>query len=195
MYLTIRKQLVIGLAITTGLLGSSAAFADPANPGAAAGNGQSAVAAPSTGNAQTPPASPNSPAVEIAPSIPYIASATRTGAADIQLRSTLPAIDTVLLGKGADTAGSITAPITLYVERMRNSAATQYVYAITRDGQVVVSSEKPLSIVQSRILLRHRTEETAGLRSGAVTLWVWGVDQFGHISSPVKARFIIAGQD
>jgi hypothetical protein len=52
-----------------------------------------------------------------------------------------------------------------------------------------------LSIVQSRILLRHRTDEAAGLRSGAVTLWVWGVDQFGHISSPVKARFIIAGQD
>lgn len=178
-----------------GLLGSSAVFADPANPDAAAGTGQPAAIA---GNARTPsapPASPSTPSAETAPSIPYIASATRTGAADIQLRSTFPAIDTVLLGKGADTAGSITAPVTLYVERMRNSAATQYVYAITRDGQVVVSSEKPLSIIQSRILLRHRTDETAGLRSGAVTLWVWGVDQFGHISSPIKARFIIAGQD
>ena len=77
----------------------------------------------------------------------------------------------------------------------RGADAVELDVHLTRDGQVVVSSEKPLSIALSRILLRHRTDEAAGLRSGAVTLWVWGVDPAGRVSSPVKGRFIVAWQD
>ena len=110
------------------------------------------------------------------------------------VRSTDPAADRILTRSLSSTI-TIEAPVTFTIEKAAASGASRFVYAITRAGQIVVSSDKPLSIARSQIKLQHRTDQKPGLRGGPVVLWVWGVDQAGRVSVPVRTPLTIAGQD
>lgn len=137
---------------------------------------------------------PQTTAAETAPVLACIAQAARSATAGIAIRSTDPATDRIL-SKPSDASIAIDAPVTFFIDKPAASTACKYVYAISRAGQVVVSSEKPLSIVRSQIKLQHRTDTRQGLRSGPISLWIWGVDPEGRVSSPTKLSLTIAGQD
>ena len=144
----------------------------------------------------TPPAAlPNADtSAPQVPGIPAISSAPGSPSADIMLRSTDKQVDRLLTANPAYRP-LITTPTTFYVEKKLPSAAFKYVYAITRGPQIVVTSEKPLSLENAQIKIQRRTDTLPGLRSGTVQLWVWGIDSQGRVSPPLARTLIIAGEE
>lgn len=94
----------------------------------------------------------------------------------------------------ADTGGTpvMDAPVTIneptlfIIQPATGSTATKYAYALVRDGMTFASSDKPLSTSYDRVRIEQRTDTEPGLRSGTVTMWVWGINAQGQPSEPVK---------
>lgn len=94
----------------------------------------------------------------------------------------------------AGDAVTVTGPTIFSVRTAPGSAATQYAYALVRDGNTILTSNL-ISLVSRTVYtdvkIEPRTETQAGLRSGQVVLWVWGVDADGRPGSPSKVELDI----
>ena len=90
---------------------------------------------------------------------------------------------------------AIDAPTIFIVRPARNSTAKQYAYALARDGQTILTSNTAYSVSDPRqitaIKIQKRSDTTDGLRSGQVSLWVWGVDADGRPGDPQKVQLVI----
>jgi len=139
-----------------------------------------------------PSVDPNAP-----PPLPaFLAGKSMDAGAVVALRSrsaSLPASSpSAPVGAGPVT---IQEPTVFIVRTPSGSAATQYVYALVRDGQTILTSNAPFSLVDPNritvIKIQGRTDTQAGLRSGPVTLWVWGIDAQGQPGDPSKVQLQI----
>jgi hypothetical protein len=86
---------------------------------------------------------------------------------------------------------TINEPTLFLVQPALNSTATQFAYALVRDGVTFNASTAPLPAAYQAIRIEKRTDTTAGLRAGTVTLWIWGIDAQGQPSEPVKTQLSI----
>jgi len=82
----------------------------------------------------------------------------------------------------------IAQPTTFYFSAALDSTATQFAYVMTRNGVPISVSTKPLSLSYGRLKLQKRTDQEPGLRSGPVTLWVWGINAQGNPSKPTATQ-------
>ena len=91
----------------------------------------------------------------------------------------------------------IQEPIVFTVHPSAGSDATQYIYALVRDGQTILAPATTYSMIQPKestvIKIQKRTDSTSGLRAGSVMLWVWGVDAEGRPGNPEKVQLQIPG--
>jgi len=86
-----------------------------------------------------------------------------------------------------DVVGELDATVAAEAE----SPDTSFVFSIVRDGSVVYSCSKQLTIAGSDIHLVAHTDDTPGLYPGIVALYVWGIDGSGNYSSPTIVNLSI----
>jgi len=145
--------------------------------------------------AAVPSASANMSIINDAPpKAPGIANPTQADDAEIFIHSKDANVDR-LIAAPSSTPVTIDGPVVFYIQRAPGSMANRYVYALVRDGNTVVSSDRPLGLSTNLIKLQHRSETTPGLRAGPVTLYVWGIDQINRISAAKRLDLMISGQD
>jgi hypothetical protein len=109
--------------------------------------------------------------------------------ATIILRSRDSAVDKGLQAGVHEIA--LSGSTVFYIETPKGSDAAAWTYVLSRGDKSIVASATPLNPRSQRLRIQPRTDTTPGLRSGPVTLWIWGIDQSGNPSSPAKVRFVI----
>jgi hypothetical protein len=146
------------------------------------------------GSAVVEPDSAAGAASAAGPALPeFLANRQVDEGAGVSLRS--QDADTDRLLTTDDGSILVSAPTLLYCERASGSQAVKYAYAVTRGDKTIVTSTKPESLENVKIRLQRLDESKAGLLPGKVTLWVWGIDQSGHPSTPLHRDFVIASPD
>jgi len=92
-------------------------------------------------------------------------------------------------GTGTLVSGAtitINEPTLLEVRAAPSSTATQFAYALVRDGRVVYASPSAYTLSQFRVRVEKLTTAGTGLSAGTVALWVWGINASGQPSEPTK---------
>lgn len=91
----------------------------------------------------------------------------------------------------SDTPVTINEPTLFFVEPAQGSTAKNYAYALVRNGRTISASTEPQELVYNAIKIQKRSATTAGLGSGPLTLYVWGIDDQKRPSNPAKAQISI----
>ncbi len=113
-------------------------------------------------------------------------------AVTITARSAASATDTTTGGAAvSDGSYTINEPTLFFIQKAAGSTATSFAYALVRDGVTFSASATPLPTAYQAIRIQKRTDTTPGLRSGTVTMWVWGIDAQGQPADPVKTQLTI----
>ena len=89
----------------------------------------------------------------------------------------------------------IQQPTVFAVVPATGSGARQYAFALERDGQTILTSDKPFSLSNPRqvylVKIQGETADQPGLHSGTVRLWVWGIDAEGRPGVPSQVDVVI----
>ncbi len=161
------------------------------------------VGDPATGVKDSPPTlgSTDPPAPDAPPALPAAQSGLPTNPnAKVQVSYKDASLADAAPGTPVTAASGdipVASPTVIDVHSAPGSAATQFLYALVRDGQVIQEAATPYalpSVTQSQhtlIRIQERTDTQPGLRPGSVALWVWGVDAQGRPGNPVRAVLIL----
>ena len=86
---------------------------------------------------------------------------------------------------------TINEPTLFFIEPAQGSTAKKYAFVLARSGQTITAATDPQTLVYNAIKLQKRTDTTAGLSAGPLTLYVWGIDAEGRPSNAVKTQISI----
>lgn len=82
-----------------------------------------------------------------------------------------------------DMPVTINEPTLFIIQAAPGSTATNYAYALVRNGMVISAPAEKYELNFRAIRIQKRSATAAGLGSGPVTMYVWGVDGEGRPSS------------
>lgn len=86
---------------------------------------------------------------------------------------------------------TVNEPYLLSVKPTDGSSATQFAYALVRDGRVGYVSPSAFDAARYQVRIERLGAGGTGLGAGTVTLWVWGINKAGLPAEPVKTTLNI----
>lgn len=81
---------------------------------------------------------------------------------------------------------TVNEPTLLSIKPASGSSAVQFAYALVRGGQVDYASPSAFDVTRYQVRIEKLNSAGAGLGSGTVTLWVWGINKAGQPAEPAK---------
>lgn len=140
------------------------------------------------GQVLTLPLPGENPVADTAPALDFLKGQALDTNAQIAIYARSAAARTAATPGTLVTGSTLTVgePYLLSVKPALGSSATQFAYALVRNGQVDYVSPSAFDMTRYQVRIEKLTAAGTGLGSGTVTLWVWGINKAGQPAEPAK---------